>query len=96
MTITYHGMNILITLLARLNNVKCFLQCNFSQCPIHTKSNCHQSFVRPILEYACTVWASHTQKNISIIEAVQRHAARYVTNNYSSYASVSEMLTYLQ
>ena len=55
-----------------------------------------EPIVRPILEYACTVWAPHIQKNISTIEAVQRHAARYVTNNYSSYASVSEMLTHLQ
>ena len=29
-----------------------------------------------------------------MIEAVQRHAARYVTNNYSSYASVSDMHIY--
>ena len=38
----------------------------------------------------------HIQRNISTIEAVQRRAARYVTNNYSSYASISEMLTHLQ
>ena len=31
-----------------------------------------------------------------LIEAVQRHAASYATNNYSSYASVSEILTHLQ
>ena len=42
------------------------------------------------------MWAPHTQKNISTIEAVQRRAAKYVTNNYSSYASFSEMLTHLQ
>ena len=87
-------MNILITLLtSKANNVKCFLQRNLSQCPTHIKS---QRLVRPILEYACTVWALHTQKNISTIEAVQRRAAKYVTNNYSSYASVSDMLTHLQ
>ena len=51
---------------------------------------------KPILEYTCIVWAPHTQKNISTIEAVLRRAAKYVTNNYSSYASVSEMLTHLQ
>ena len=40
--------------------------------------------------------APHTQKNISTIEAVHIHAARYGTNNYSSYARVFEMLTHLK
>ena len=35
-------------------------------------------------------------KKISTNEAVQRRAARYVTDNYLSYASVSDMLTHLQ
>ena len=81
--------------MSKANNVKCFLQRNISL-PIHIKSNCYQSLVHPILEYACTVCAPHTQKNILTIDAVQIRAARYVTNNYSSYASVSEMLTHLQ
>jgi len=81
---------------SKANNVKCFLQRNLSRCSTRIKSNCYQSIVRPILEYACTVWAPHTQKNILAIEAVQRRAARYATNNYSRYASVSDMLTYLQ
>ena len=49
------------------NNVKCFLQHNLSQCPIHIKSICYQTLLYPILQYACTVWAPHTQKNISTI-----------------------------
>ena len=81
---------------SKANNVKCFLQCNLSQYPNRIKSNWNQSFVHPILEYTCTVWAPHTQKNISAIEAAQRHIARYVTKNYSSYAIISDMLTHLQ
>ena len=42
------------------------------------------------------MWAPHIQRNISTIEAVQRRAARYVTNKYSNYANVSDMLTHLQ
>ena len=53
-------------------------------------SYCYQSLVRPILEYACTVWAPQTQKNIQQLR--QRGIARYVTNNYSSYANVSDTL----
>ena len=45
---------------------------------------------------ALCAWAPHTQKSISAIEVVQRCAARYVINNYSTYASVSEMFKHLQ
>jgi len=45
--------------------------------------------IKPTLEYA---WSSCTQKNIDLLEAVQRQSARFVFNNYSSYTSVSEML----
>ena len=43
------------------------------------KINCYKSLIKPVLEYACTVWAPHTQKDhISAIESVQRHAARFI------------------
>ena len=46
-------------------------------------------------EYAATVWEPYTQNNINAIEAVQRRAARFVFNNYSTYASVSNMIANL-
>ena len=39
------------------------------------------SYVRPVVEYASTVWDPHTRKNIKL-EQVQRTSARYVTNNH--------------
>ena len=41
------------------------------------------------------MWAPYTQNNINAIEAVQRRAARFVFNNYSTYASVSNMIANL-
>ena len=41
------------------------------------------------------MWAPYTQSNINAIEAVQRRAARFVFNNYSTYASVSNMIANL-
>ena len=38
------------------------------------------------------VWDPYTQKDILAIESVQRRYARFVYNNYSSYASVTNML----
>ena len=80
----------------RANRVKGFLQCNLYNCPMSIKSNCYKSMIKPIVEYACTIWAPHTQKDIATIESVQRRAARFVCNNYSPYASVNAMLAYLQ
>ena len=40
--------------------------------------------VRAVLEYASTVWDPHQQGDIKILEQVQRRAARYVYNDYTS------------
>lgn len=76
----------------KANRVKGFLQRNLQNCPPSVKANCYKSLIKPILEYACVVWAPYTDKDISLIESVQRRAARFVFNNYSSYSSVSEMI----
>ena len=58
------------------NTVKAFLQRNIT---LQVKENCYKIMVRPILEYACTVWSSYTEKNIQILEAVQRTAGLLIT-----------------
>jgi hypothetical protein len=60
------------------------------------KELAYKTFVRPILEYACTVWDPHTDTNINKLEMVQRRAARFVLNNYHRTASVSAMIDYLK
>ena len=55
--------------------------------------NCYKALVKPVLDYAATVWSPYTQKDIDMVEQVQRRAARFIFNNYSRLASVSEMLT---
>ena len=44
------------------------------------------------MEYASTIWNPYTKQNTPKIEIVQRRAARWVKNNYSTYDSVSTML----
>ena len=39
--------------------------------------------VRPILEYGSTVWDPHCNGLNDELENVKKHAARFVTNNYS-------------
>ena len=54
--------------------------------------------VRPTLEYATSVWDPHLQKDIKALEQVQRRAARYVLNDYSTRTPgcVSNMVNQLQ
>ena len=65
------------------------------KCPSITKRNCYKAMVKPILEYAAVIWSPHTQRDINMIERSQRQAARFVMNNFSPYASVTQMLTSL-
>ena len=48
--------------------------------------------IRPILEYASAIWSPYTQRNVDLVEAVQRRSVRFIFNNYSPNASVTEML----
>ena len=54
-----------------------------------------QSLFRPQAEYATTVWSPFTKQNVQRIEIGQRRAAQRVSNRYSSYDSVSAMLSNL-
>ena len=51
----------------------------------------YKTLLRPQVEYASTVWSLHTDKGIEKAEMVQRKAIRWTMNNYSSYASVTDM-----
>ena len=48
--------------------------------------------MRPLVEYASTVWDPYTQALIQKIEMVQRRAVRYVKNRHRNTSSVSDML----
>ena len=56
------------------------------------KEIAYKAYVRPILEYASSVWDPHTDANIVKLEAVQRRAARFVLQQYHNSSSPSAML----
>ena len=67
----------------------------YRQCPSHIKAMCYKSMVRPILEYASSIWDPHTNANIQRLESIQRRAARFCLNDLSRYSSVTSMLSTL-
>ena len=82
-------------IVSKANQINAFLYRNLRHCPSGVKCNCYKSMVRPIVEYASSVWDPHTTTNISKIEAIQKRAARFCLNDFSRYSSVSNMLTTL-
>ena len=62
-----------------------FLRRNFRRCTPSVKATTYKTMVRPILEYASTVWGppEGDTGDASSLERVQRRAARFVVNNYT-------------
>ena len=79
------------TVTKKANNINAFLSRNISSCPSKIKAQCYTTLVIPIMEYACIIWDSVTQKNIRDLEMVQRRAARFVTGDYRTTSSVTLM-----
>ena len=59
----------------KANITRAFLQRSISSCPQAIKSRCYQTFVRPIVEYASTVWDPSTKTYTKAVENVQRQAS---------------------
>ena len=79
----------------KASSVLGFLHRNLKSSPPHIKESCYKSLVIPILEYSCTVWDPHTQKDILMLEKIQRRASRFVTNSYSWSVSVTNLINNL-
>ena len=82
-------------ILSKANRTLGFVKRNVKTKNQSVKELAYKTFVRPKVEYASTVWSPYTDKHIDQIEMVQRRAARWVSNRYSSYDSVSAMLSNL-
>ena len=80
---------------AKATAAQAFLQRNTAFCPMEFKTHCYNMFVRPIMEYSATAWSPHNTLSISKLERVQRMAARYVLNDYSTFHIVSIMFNQL-
>ena len=67
----------------KANSTLAFLQRNLIGCPRGVKEKCFNTFVRPTLEYGCSVWDPHQAYLIEKLEKVQKRGARFVTGNYT-------------
>ena len=51
--------------------------------------------VRPLVEYTTSAWSPYTNRDVSILEQVQKNAASIVANNYDPYSSSSSIVSSL-
>ena len=56
------------------------------------RDSTYKTYIRPMVEYASTIWDPHTRRNINKLEQVQRHSAHYVTGNHDYTSSISAMV----
>ena len=52
----------------KANSTLAFLLCNLHSCPKDVKEKCYYTFVRPILEYRCSIWDPHKSNQIESLE----------------------------
>ena len=67
------------------------LQRNIYHCPEKIKLMSYKSLVRPQIEYCNTIWDPHNKCHINQLEALQNRAARFITNDFRRYSSVTQM-----
>ena len=65
---------------------------NLSGCPVQLQERAYISLIRSRLEYASAIWDPHMKKHINSLEAIQRRAARFTTQDFGRTSSVSRML----
>ena len=82
----------------KANNTRNFLQRNLRGCTRSTKVKAYQTYVKPIVNYASTVWNPVGYGNQGLrdqIEMVQRKSARFVFSDWHWQSSPSDMLNKL-
>ena len=72
-----------------------YLQRNMHISSTQIKTRAYNTYVRPQLQYAATIWDPHTKQNINKLEQVQRTDARWMLGCYRNTSSVSDMLNEL-
>ena len=75
----------------KANNSLNFIKRNIQTNNPKLKESAYKTYVRPLVEYAASVWDPWQNKYIEKIEMIQHRAIRYIFNDYSSSSSVTNM-----
>jgi hypothetical protein len=90
-----HWGNHVWSVAAKATTINAFTHRNLKGCTTNVQTHCYKSMVRPILEYASSVWDPHQQGLVSALEAVQRRSSRRILGDFSPQSSASSMVSKL-
>jgi len=73
----------------KANRALSFIRRNLKSCNKQLKLDAYNIFIKPILNYAATVWTPHSRCHFNRPEAIQNHAACFIVSNYSTANSIT-------
>jgi len=73
----------------KANRTLAFIHRNLKSCNEQVKLDTYNVFIKPILNYAATVWTPHSRCHLNRLEAIQNCAARFIISDYRRTSSVS-------
>lgn len=79
------------TVCAKASRTLGYLRRNLKHCPTNVRKLAYLTYVRPQLEFASSVWSPYQKYLISMIEAIQNRAARFISQKYSRYFSATQI-----
>lgn len=79
------------TICAKASKSLGYLRRNLHSCPSHVRQLAYQTFVRPQLEFAASIWSPYQNYLINMLEAIQNRAARFISRNYDYNSSITEI-----
>lgn len=79
------------TISAKASKSLGYLRRNLHSCPTHVRQLAYQTFVRPQLEFAASIWSPPHNYLINMLEAIQNRAARFISRNHDYHSSVTQI-----
>ena len=76
----------------KANQTLSFLCRNLKQSNRKLKLDAYKIYVKPILNYAATVWSPHTTCSIKKLESIQKRAACFIVKDYRRTSSITQIL----
>ncbi len=77
---------------AKANKTSAFVHRNLKGCPTRVHTQCFKTLVRPVLEYASSVWSPHQKELVHDLEMVQRRAARRICGDFGRETSATALV----
>lgn len=81
----------IIKLCASTSRALGFIRRSLSMSPAPIRQQAYETFIRAKMEYASAIWNPHQVYLIQLLEAIQNRAARFITSQYSSRHSVTNL-----